>query len=152
MRSTLWLLLLLLLLLGCTASKPEPIQYGVEACDDCKMTIADRRFGGETLTSKGKVFKFDSLECLKAYSEKHAEIGAKFFVVDATQNGSLIPAEGATFVIDPVLRSPMGRGIIAGEKLDSLSSFFSGGAIPSKRYTWTELLKELERPSASGAH
>ena len=148
-RVLVWGVLTVSGLVACTASKPEPIQLGVDACTSCKMTLTDARFGGEILTSKGKAFKFDSLECLKSYLKKNPESGVKIFVVDSTRSGALIPAEKAIFVIDPTLRSPMGRGVIASESVESLSSFFAAQPIPSKRYTWSELLLELDEFSAA---
>ena len=52
-----------LVILSCGIS-PLPIDYNHDECAYCKMKIADARFGAELVTSKGKVFKFDSAECL----------------------------------------------------------------------------------------
>ena len=31
------------------------------------MTISDPQFGGEIITTKGKVYKFDDLHCMKGF-------------------------------------------------------------------------------------
>src|SRR5690606_30570495 len=63
------------LLLLFTACKPEAqaIDYGFDSCTHCKMTIADNRYGAELVTQKGKVYKFDAVECLTAYEESDSE-------------------------------------------------------------------------------
>ena len=30
----------------------------------CKMTLVDKKFGAEVVTKKGKVYKFDDLNCM----------------------------------------------------------------------------------------
>ncbi|MCG8307433.1 MAG: nitrous oxide reductase accessory protein NosL [Cytophagales bacterium] len=48
-----------------TGCNPEgkPIAYGEDKCEFCRMSIVDRRFGGEVVTNKGKIYKFDAVEC-----------------------------------------------------------------------------------------
>ena len=62
MRILAWLLGLIFIS-ACTV-EPQPIQYGRDNCAFCKMTIVDGRYGSELVSSKGKVFKFDAVECL----------------------------------------------------------------------------------------
>lgn len=107
------------------------------------MTITDRRFGGEVVTEKGKVFKFDTLECMHAHLEKNQDHTAKIYVVDSTQNGVLVKSEEAVFKIFPEMRSPMGKGIIAVQNRDSFQRAFASGSIPSKEYRWSDLQQEL---------
>lgn len=97
---------------ACTSNKPESINYGHDSCNNCKMTIADKRFGGELITKKGKVFKFDSLECLNEYINLHTD-DYKIYVVDSLHSGNFIEAEKANFEIHSDIRSPMGQGILA---------------------------------------
>ena len=103
------------LLLGistaCDLQKPVPIEYGGDACAECKMTLTDRRFGGELVTSKGKSLKFDSLECLADFSKqeplREQRKAAKAYVIDFAHPGTLIPADTARFAKAAKLRSPM---------------------------------------------
>ena len=53
---------------ACAQAQPEPIALGKDACDQCRMTISDARFGGEAITTKGRILRFDSVECLAAWS------------------------------------------------------------------------------------
>jgi copper chaperone NosL len=58
-------LLPIIALLFISCSKvPEKINYGEDHCMNCEMTIMDKRYGAEIVTVKGKVYKFDSVECL----------------------------------------------------------------------------------------
>lgn len=65
-----WLRLIVVLLTsivflyGCTEKSVEPIVYGQDYCDHCKMQITDRRYGGALSTKQGRTLKFDSIECL----------------------------------------------------------------------------------------
>ena len=55
---------------SCGRKKPEPIAYGKDSCSECKMTIIDPKFGGEIISKKGKIFKFDDTHCLAKFMER----------------------------------------------------------------------------------
>jgi copper chaperone NosL len=80
------------------------------------MTIVDTHFGTELLNTKGKPFKFDSIECLAAYC-RIDDIGRLHvhsrWVTDYTKPESLLNAASATFVRSQSMRSPMGMGLFA---------------------------------------
>jgi copper chaperone NosL len=95
-------------LMGCGAN-PEPIVFGEDQCIYCKMKIADPRFGGELVTSKGKVFKFDAIECLLPYMEELENVAfAHILGIAYDDPGQLIPVKELTFVISEEYPSPMG--------------------------------------------
>ena len=54
------------MLIGCS-KEPKPISYGEDECEFCKMIVMDERYGSEMVTAKGKIYFFDSIECLVAY-------------------------------------------------------------------------------------
>lgn len=102
------------LLLSSCQSGPEPIQLGKDACAFCKMTIIDGRFGGEIITSKGRVFKFDDIHCLRNYQDQHRELGSTEVWLSAfSEKGQLLPAASATLLSSQDLHSPMGGNIAA---------------------------------------
>ncbi len=70
----------LTLLISSCGSKPEPINYGHDECEFCRMQISDNRYGAELVTDKGKVYKFDSIECLIEFAMVKNLIG------DSNQN------------------------------------------------------------------
>ncbi len=87
---------------------PEPINYGSDACYYCKMNIVDRQHASEIVTKKGKVFKYDAIECMLNDSENNSsEKVALYLVADYKTPGSLIDATKATFLISPGIPSPM---------------------------------------------
>jgi copper chaperone NosL len=95
---------------------PEPLHVGAEECAHCSMLISDRRYAAQLLTGKGKAYKFDAIECM------HAFIGAgtvatgdvhSTWVMDMHGTGDWIPANEASFLQSPGIRSPMGAGLAA---------------------------------------
>lgn len=108
----LYVLMIFLLASACN-TKPEPIRYGLDSCDECRMTILDKHFGGEIITKKGKVYKFDAAECLDAFYHHTSEPVARVYFVDFNQPGQLIPAKDAFLLQGAKLHSPMGKGIAA---------------------------------------
>ena len=124
------------------SSGPQPIRFGEDGCDFCKMTITDKRFGAELVTQKGKVYKFDDLHCVRAFLKAGTvapgEIGAAY-VLDFSRPGILAPAEESIFLESELLRSPMGANIAAFESKDSMRKFLL--QFPGKTLTWTEASK-----------
>ncbi|MCB0620489.1 MAG: hypothetical protein KDC41_17650, partial [Saprospiraceae bacterium] len=55
--------LCIFLFLACRPA-PQPIEYGSDLCDYCKMTIVDRQHAAEAVTGKGRAYRFDAIECL----------------------------------------------------------------------------------------
>ncbi|TRZ66677.1 hypothetical protein D4R20_00215 [bacterium] len=94
----------------------EPISYNSDACAHCKMTIEDSRFGAEIVTKKGKVYKFDAVECMINYIKKgklsESDAGS-YWVIDYNKPTILIDALTAYYLICPSIPSPMGAFISA---------------------------------------
>ncbi|MBC8769785.1 nitrous oxide reductase accessory protein NosL [Arenibacter sp. BSSL-BM3] len=93
---------------------PQPIAYGSDGCHFCSMTIVDRQHAAEIVTDKGKVFKFDSSECMMNHVKDldQREI-ALYLVNDFDRPGELIDATEATYLISNRLPSPMGEFLTA---------------------------------------
>lgn len=100
-----------ILALACTACSagPEPIRWGTDTCEQCRMVLEDRRFGAE-LQQGGRVYKFDGVDELAKYMAKHP--GGTPYVVDAT-SGELVKADLAVYLGSPELRGPMGGHVVA---------------------------------------
>ncbi|MCU0423828.1 MAG: nitrous oxide reductase accessory protein NosL [Bacteroidia bacterium] len=102
-----------LLLVSCNQQGPVPIKLHNDACNFCKMTIAEGRFAAELITDKGKVFKFDDLSCMIRFlNENKNQVYTQKYINDYTKNNILIDAESALFIYSPNVRSPM-RGDVA---------------------------------------
>ncbi len=133
------------LLAMCTAcnTDPRPIEYGIDQCHACKMIIADERFGSELVTTKGKIYKFDAIECLiPTYQKNDASEYAHILVSAYNEPGQMIDANSAIFLISEMVPSPMGR---------YLSAYSSKNAAKSQvltkedaLYNWTGLQKEFD--------
>lgn len=117
-------LLVCLVMTGCTP-KAEKIVIGKDACAECKMTIMDPKFGGEIVTKKGKVFKFDDAHCIAQFFDKRgvelSDIHQTLFVNYEGDN-DLINVGESEFVVSSSFKSPMGsnaaafKGIAAAQK------------------------------------
>jgi copper chaperone NosL len=105
----------ILTLLSCN-SGPQPIRLGQDACSFCKMSIADKRFGAEMITKKGKVYKFDDLHCvlgfIKAGSVPSSDVSATW-LVNFEEPHNFIAARKALLVKSADLHSPMGGNVAA---------------------------------------
>ncbi|MGZ8544407.1 MAG: nitrous oxide reductase accessory protein NosL [Flavisolibacter sp.] len=96
--------------------KPENINYGKDQCTECKMTIMDARFGGEIVSKKGKIFKFDDAHCMAAFMERRGEELKnihKTLLVDYQTKDHWLNVDTAVFVLSSRLKSPMGSNAAA---------------------------------------
>lgn len=106
--------------------KPEPIVYGKDNCHLCKMTIMDKRFGAEVVTTKGMIYKFDDVNCMinflnSNYLEER-EVAHKL-VVDFSQPEKLIDAPYAFFIKSPEIRSPMASQVASFESEETKNEY-----------------------------
>jgi len=110
---------------GCKA-EPEPINYGQDECDFCRMQITDNRYGSELVTDKGKVFKFDEVGCMINYGLVKNLIGdanQKFLVTDFAAPETFIDATDGFYVHNEDFRSPMGLNVMAFDSEPSRQKF-----------------------------
>lgn len=123
---------LLLLLLSACSTEPEPISFGKDQCVYCKMAIVDQQYGAELVTGKGKVYKFDAVECLVDYQEETPapEGGyAHVLAIGYDTPGELHPVAEMHFLISPEIRSPMGANLAAFAEragLDEMRASYNG--------------------------
>lgn len=139
------ILLFSFMLASCTV-ETEPISYGKENCNFCKMTIMDNKFGCELVTKKGKVFKFDDLSCMIKYM-KISEINEKdFSLIVVNQHdkpGDLIDVKNAAFITSPNMATPMmgnTAALIDKTKVDELLKNDKA----AKKITWNELVESIK--------
>jgi copper chaperone NosL len=104
-------------------SGPAPIALGKDNCAYCKMTIADARFGAELVTAKGKVFKFDDIQCMTSFAKQLETIErdqAIIYFADFCNNHGLIEANKSVLLKNSEIRCPMQGRVIAFNSQDSL--------------------------------
>lgn len=101
---------LLLFFISSCNTKPQPFAYGKDICDDCKMTIMDAKFGGEIITKKGKIYKFDDAHCLVHFMKqgvvKEADIAQTVFI-DYQNEKNFLDVKSSYFAVSDQLKSPM---------------------------------------------
>jgi len=136
---------MLLFFLSSCSSKPQPFNLGKDVCDNCKMTIVDPKFGGEVLTKKGKVYKFDDAACmihfLKSGVIKETDISQKLFINFEKQN-DFIDAGKAFLLVSPELKTPMGgnaAAFISQQSAEKLKSTAGGEVM-----TWNDVFNKSE--------
>lgn len=132
-----------LLLVGCSVG-PQPINYGHDACVFCKMTIVDRQHAAEIVTEKGKVYKYDAVECMiNDLREWDKPNPAHYLVNDYGVPGKLIDAKNAHYLITQEIPSPMGEFLTAFSDIDMASKI--QGDAGGDQYTWVELQEHFKQ-------
>jgi copper chaperone NosL len=108
---------LLVLGSGCTDPAPRPLIAGVDDCADCLMVVDGAGHGAELVTTTGKIYTFDSAECMVNHLLTSGSVDPdqvhSTWVVDFSSAEELVPAEEAFYLVSPTLGSPMGLGITA---------------------------------------
>jgi nitrous oxidase accessory protein len=140
---------------------PRAIALGSDTCARCLMQITDARYAAEYVTHTGKVYTFDSIECLAAEYlslTPAARDGVEsVWVSDYAHPGTLIPVSRAWFARVRGPGSPMGRGMLA--VADSAAPAVPHAARETAWMDWDALraLAERERwtevePGAAPGH
>lgn len=134
---------------GCSIS-PQKMEYGIDVCYYCSMTIVDEQHAAQLVTSKGRAYKFDAIECMiNQMDEMEGTEFGLLLVNDYRNPGELIDATSSTFLISSGIPSPMGAnlsGFSKSEDADKAKEQFTG-----ETYTWSQLLKLYEGTKA-GIH
>lgn len=121
---------------------PEPIKAGKDFCYFCKMTISDLKFANELITKKGKVYKFDDIDCLLNFSKRATKQSPdidKIYFSDFLQPNSFIIAENAVLLKCESFHSPMNGNIAAfssRQNAEKISSQYRASVV-----NWEELYK-----------
>jgi copper chaperone NosL len=126
------------------ATKPEPIVLGEDACDHCKMTLVDPHFGAELITTKGRLYKFDDINCMLLFANHlrtDQEIGS-MLVVDYSLSRPFVPAEQAFYFQSDAIRSPMASHLVAFPDKAAGEAFRSEFGNPTEP-TWADIVKEF---------
>ena len=138
----LWLTSVVVLLFGC-AIKPQPIEFGKDACVYCKMNIVDQQHAAEIVTKKGKVFKYDAIECMLKDSERNQEnLVGMYLVVDYLQPDGFIDATEATYLVSEAIPSPMGEYLSAFKNQSQTEEFISDEK--DAVFSWSEIKNKIQ--------
>jgi copper chaperone NosL len=132
---------------GC-APKTEALLFTQDTCHFCKMTLMDPKYGAELLTKKGKVLKYDSIECLVRELKQDRQLSEKvhsLWVLDSQSAGSLLPAEQALYLHSLKLPSPMGAFLTPLKDQASAQSLEK--QFPGEILTWEAIQKQVNERS-----
>jgi copper chaperone NosL len=134
--------LLCLIFLSSCSTGPQPIQFGQDGCAYCKMTILDQRYGGEIVTKKGKVYKFDDIHCISLFLRSHTlekSSLAGTYLLDFTTQKQFIKANESFLLHSSDLHSPMGSNTAAFDSELQRKHFKQ--QVNGTETTWNELNK-----------
>jgi NosL. len=143
MKSKRYLLIFLCITLAVASCnvKPTPIKVGTDACSFCKMGVADKRFGAELITRKGKIYKFDDLHCLVEFTKtdgvKQEDIHGMYLVNYEEPHG-FIELQNAFLFKSETFKSPMGSNIAAFQTKDKLA--VASQSVQGSVVQWTSLM------------
>jgi copper chaperone NosL len=131
-----------LAMLACAAPGPGVIHYDTDACDHCRMTIADPKFAAQLVMRTGKIYRFDDPACLASFvASGHVPerdvLG--IWLNDYAHPESRVASTDAVFVVSQQVRAPMNGGAAAFATRDAALALQSstGGRL---QY-WADILK-----------
>lgn len=125
---------------GCEKQGPVPFHWGEDACHFCKMTLVEKGFAAQRINAKGKIYKYDAIECALGDAEaRPLQAGERLFVSDRSRPEAP-PAEAPTahFLKGGSIASPMGSGLAAFLTRDSALAF--QGRLGGDLVEWNRLL------------
>lgn len=132
----------LFLFSSCTA-KSEPFVIGKDSCYECKMGIADLKFGGEIVTKKSKVYKFDDVGCMLNFLESgtmpEKDISLKL-IINYEKPNTFLEADKNFLLVSPEIKSPMNShvaGFATREAAEKMNSTKTGEIV-----NWSTLIKK----------
>lgn len=133
------LILIVFLSLNFIACKIEPkaIDFGLDACHFCKMTIIDKPFAAEIVTEKGKIYKYDAIECMIKNQEVEQIKAALLLVFDFENPTNFINATDSYYVVSAQINSPMGENLAAFLNKTAAEKFVKNNG--GNHYNWTEI-------------
>jgi copper chaperone NosL len=144
MKTFIFLVIIAGFLTSCNVS-PQQIEYGTDACHYCNMTIVDRQHASQVVTTKGKAYKYDAIECMVHSLKdelKDTEI-ALYLTVDFNQPGQLMDATMASYLVSDQISSPMGENLSAFENEKSAQK--AQEKFTGQLFSWEEIQNHLKQ-------
>lgn len=110
------------------------------------MSIVDAQFAAEWVTKKGRVYKYDAIECLARQLSETQQLSSYELVCNYLSPGEWIEVDQATFLISPKIPSPMGGYLSAFASLveaQDVQTQFGG-----ELFTWQQILEKFNDANA----
>ena len=106
------------------------------------MTVMDPQHAAELVTFKGKVYKFDAIECMVNYlkNQEYSDF-AHLLVHDYFKPSEWVDVNTCTFIISEAIPSPMGAYLSALSTLEKAEELqmTKGGQL----FEWSELREKI---------
>ena len=142
-RSTLYTLLTILFFTQCSLTT-EPIQYGIDSCHFCRMTIVDQQHASQIVTKKGRNYKYDAIECMvQSLPDWQSNEINTYLISDYNSPGKMINALEAKYLISESIPSPMGA-FLSGFDTESQRDTFVK-LETDRRLSWTEMKVDIQK-------
>ncbi len=123
--------------------KPEKINYGLDLCHYCKMSIVDSQHASQIVTEKGKSFKYDAIECMMNHLRNWDQVSPKLYLVTTYDSpAKMVDATTAHYLVTPSIPSPMGEFLTAFEDERNRTESMEDGE--GKAMDWNSLKMEFE--------
>ena len=142
------LLVLILLFITSCGGHPDPIDYGKDECEFCRMQITDNKYGAEIVTGKGKTYKFDSIECMLGFALLKNLVGDRdnrLLISNFNNPGELLDARHSFYIKNDNFRSPMGLNVTAFGSKDAMNKFLSKN--DGESLTWLDVIELAKQRS-----
>ncbi len=135
---------LLLFFVACQVA-PSTVEYGMDKCDYCDMTIVDNRFAAQMVTNKGKAYKFDSIECLVHSKQQiFSDVNMAYMLIcDYNNPGKFTEAEKATYLVSENIKSPMSEHLAGFKNQQDALKVEQDN--PGDIYDWTGINERLKK-------
>jgi copper chaperone NosL len=127
----------------------KPIDYGNEKCSHCRMSVVDQRFACQLVTTKGKSFSFDAVECMIQFVSTQVEEESTIAILATNtldKPGVLSDAKAMVYLVSENMPSPMGAYI---------NPFYNNAAALENQqknggdiYTWHQLTEQFKGHSS----
>ncbi|MBK7809930.1 MAG: nitrous oxide reductase accessory protein NosL [Saprospiraceae bacterium] len=128
---------------SCSVS-PEPVRYGSDLCQTCKMGIVQKGFAAEIVTKKGRVYKFDDVGCQILFF-KSAQIKiedcAHILVLKHGTDQEWIEANKAIFITEVQIKSPMNFNYACYKNNENIPSMYLTSSL--NKYNWEEIYSKI---------
>lgn len=131
--------IILLFMSSCSNVEMDPIIINKDHCDFCKMMITDPRFPAEVITKKGRIYKFDDVDCLKSFVNNNDYEYESYFVTNYLPPHILHNATQLFYVKSADLRSPMGGNIAAFTDKQSAEAY--AHKLTGQNIDWQTIIK-----------
>jgi copper chaperone NosL len=109
------------------------------------MILVDKHYGCEFITGKGKLYKFDDVNCMVDFMAKEpakSDTQGMALLIDFNAENQFITADKAVFLKHTGLRSPMGSSIAAFNNADAAAAVDRNLGGGGKVLQWSEVVSQ----------